>query len=147
VLVGKVVLLSGVVLVLVMAGVWTSWRTAQDVMPAKGREHGTMTVGACGEDLCTGSFVPTGAGVARPKVSIDKSSTRRTGEKLAVAVRPGTDEVVRTGWGGVLQAWVPLAGALLLASVVLAGGLRMRRTAWVSGVAGGVLLVAAFAVT
>ena len=38
-----------------------------------------------------------------------------------MVVKPGTDEVVRSGPPGVLYAWVPLGGALLLASVVVAG--------------------------
>jgi hypothetical protein len=44
----------------------------------------------------------------------------------------------------VLFAWLPLGGALVLAGVVVAGGLRMRRTAWVMGGAGLALVTAAF---
>jgi hypothetical protein len=43
-----------------------------------------------------------------------------------------------------LYAWLPLAGALMLAGVVVAGGLRMRRTAWAMGGTGLVLVTAAF---
>ncbi|MDF9813636.1 hypothetical protein M2266_002867 [Streptomyces sp. SPB162] len=50
-----------------------------------------------------------------------------------------------TGWAGVLYAWVPLGGALLLAALVLVGGLRMPRSAWTAGLAGAALMVAAFA--
>ncbi|MEV6313901.1 hypothetical protein [Streptomyces sp. NPDC051776] len=130
-LVGRNVLLLGVVLLLLAAGVWSSWNTAQHVMLTKGRERGTVTIARCDAERCTGSFAPADdAGTERPRVSIDKSVTHRTGERLLVAVKPGTNEVVRTGWAGVLYAWVPLAGAFLLAALVMAGGLRMRRTAW-----------------
>jgi hypothetical protein len=44
-----------------------------------------------------------------------------------------------------LHAWVPFAGSLLLAALVVAGGMRFRRTAWVMGLLGAVLLGAAFA--
>ncbi|MCM2419784.1 hypothetical protein [Streptomyces sp. RKAG293] len=144
-LVGKAVILSAVVALLLASGVWVSWGTAQHVMLSKGRERGTMTVAACGDKTCTGPFVPTGPATARPRVTITRSVTHRTGEKLKVAVEPGTDDVVRTGWSGVLYAWVPLGGALLLAALVLAGGLRMPRSAWTAGLAGAALMVAAFA--
>ncbi|MGW3244300.1 hypothetical protein [Streptomyces sp. NPDC001070] len=143
-LVGRIVLLSALILFILAAGVWTSWKTAQHVMLTKGREQGTMTVSACGADTCTGPFVPEGLGSVRAKVTIDKSVTHRTGERIPVAVKPGTDEVVRRGLAGVLHAWIPLAGALLLASLILAGGLRWPRTAWTTAIAGGLLLGAAF---
>ncbi|MCZ4095765.1 hypothetical protein C8250_019310 [Streptomyces sp. So13.3] len=144
-LVGKAVILSAAVALLLASGVWVSWGTAQHVMLSKGRERGTMTVAACGDKTCTGPFAPAGAATARPRVTITRSVTHRTGEKLKVAVEPGTDDVVRTGWAGVLYAWVPLGGALLLAALVLAGGLRMPRSAWTAGLAGAALMVAAFA--
>ncbi|MEU6079001.1 hypothetical protein [Streptomyces sp. NPDC047108] len=144
-LVGRNVLLIGVVLLLMTAGVWSSWNTAQHVMLTKGRERGTVTIARCDAETCTGSFAPAGGGgTERPKVSIDKSVTHKTGERLLVAVKPGTDEVVRTGWAGILYAWVPFAGALLLSALVLAGGLRMRRTAWVVGLLGVVQLGVTF---
>ena len=58
------------------------------------------------------------------------------GQTYTVVVKPGSDEVVRSGPAGLLYAWVPLGGALLLASVVVAGGLRLPRLAWVLGGAG-----------
>ncbi|MGP3922326.1 hypothetical protein [Streptomyces sp. 8N616] len=145
-LVGKNVAMASVALLLLAAGVWTSWGTAQHSMLTKGRERGTVTITRCGSDTCTGPFVPAdAAGTDRPKVSIDKSVTHKTGERLLVAVKPGTNEVVRTGWGGALYAWVPFGGALLLAALVVAGGLRMRRTAWAIGLLGLALLGASFA--
>jgi hypothetical protein len=44
----------------------------------------------------------------------------------------------------VLYAWVPFGGALLLASVVVAGGMRRTRVAWALAGAGAALLTAAF---
>lgn len=142
----KALLVWALVTLLLVSGVWMSWRTAQHVMLTKGRERGTMTVVSCGDDSCTGPFLPSGLGTPRPHVTITRAVTHRTGERLPVAVEPGTDNVVRTGWAGVLHAWVPLAGALLLAALLLAGGLRMPRTAWAVGAAGAALMGAAFAV-
>ncbi|MEU8569612.1 hypothetical protein AB0C51_14850 [Streptomyces pathocidini] len=146
-LVGRNLAAACVVLLLLVAGVWTSWNTAQHAMLTKGRERGTVVITGCAEDTCTGRFTAASpsSGTDRPKVSIDKAVTHEKGERLPVAVRPGTNEVVRTGWAGVLYAWVPLGGALLLAALVIAGGLRMRRTAWVTGLLGVALLGAAFA--
>ncbi|MDX3074871.1 hypothetical protein ACIP98_24570 [Streptomyces sp. NPDC088354] len=144
VLVARIVVLSALVLVILAAGVWTSWKTAQHAMLTKGRERGTMTVSACAADTCTGPFVPTGLGSIRAKVTIDKAVTHRVGERIPVAVEPGTDTVVRIGTAGVLHTWIPFGGALLLAALVLAGGLRWTRTAWVAGIAGAALLGAAF---
>jgi hypothetical protein len=143
----KAVVLAAIVLLIVAAGVWTSWKTAQHIVLTKGRERGTMTVTACGDTRCTGPYLPddTALGGPRAKVTIDKSLTHhRTGEKIPVAVEPGTGTVVRTGWAGGLHAWVPLGGALLLAAVVVAGGLRLRRVAWAMGLLGAGLLIAAF---
>ncbi|MGP3984164.1 hypothetical protein [Streptomyces sp. KR80] len=145
-LVGKNTVMAAVALLLLVAGVWTSWDTAQHAMLAKGRERGTVTIARCGEDTCTGPFVPAGPeGRPRAKVTIDRAVTHKKGERLLVAVRPGTDEVVRTGNAGVLYAWVPFGGALLLSALVVAGGLRMRRTAWALGLLGLTLLGASFA--
>ena len=44
-----------------------------------------------------------------------------------MVVKPGTDEVVRSGPAGVLYAWVPLGGALLLAG---GGGGRVAAAAY-----------------
>jgi hypothetical protein len=51
---------------------------------------------------------------------------------------------VRDGLGGLLFAFLPLAGALLLAAVLVALGLRMPRTAWTMAVAGAALMGGAF---
>ncbi|MGW1158381.1 hypothetical protein ACWD5Q_06305 [Streptomyces sp. NPDC002513] len=142
---GRLAVMGTVAALIVVAGVWGSWGTAQYVMLAKGREQGTMTVARCAGDSCSGPYAPSSAGsAARKRVVIPHSVAVRQGEVLTVAVKPGSDEVVRTGPAGVLYAWLPLAGALLLASVVVAGGLRMPRTAWALAGTGFVLLTATF---
>ncbi|MFJ7903407.1 hypothetical protein ACIQ6V_23435 [Streptomyces sp. NPDC096198] len=107
------------------------------MMLTKGREQGTMTVSGCSGEVCADPYAPLSArSAARGRVGLRSPVGVRAGEVLTVAVKPDSDEVVRTGPGGVLYAWIPLAGALLLASVVVAGGLRATRTAWVMAGAG-----------
>ncbi|WP_327355528.1 hypothetical protein [Streptomyces sp. NBC_01304] len=131
---------------LLVAGAWASWDTARHVMAAKDREQGRMTVARCDDKHCTGSYVPTSKGAKpRKQVVIDRSIGERKGVEVPVAVKPGTDEVVRLGGPGFLHAWVPLGGALLLAGIVIGGGLRMTRTAWGTSLTGAALLVASFA--
>ncbi|GAA5703014.1 MULTISPECIES: hypothetical protein [Streptomyces] len=143
---GRIAAMGTVAVLILIAGVWGSWGTAQHVMLTKGRERGTMTVARCSGDRCTGPYVPATEGSkARARVVIEQPVAVRRGEVLTVVVKPGSDQVVRTGPAGVLYAWVPLGGALLLASVVVAGGLRMARTAWALAGSGLVLLTAAFA--
>ncbi|KAF0647014.1 hypothetical protein K701_25560 [Streptomyces fradiae ATCC 10745 = DSM 40063] len=134
-----------VALVLVAAGVWASWDTAQHVLLSKGREHGTMTVTGCGDEVCTGRFAPEAPGApSRTDMTIPRSVAVEKGGVYEVVVKPDTTEAVRAGLAGGLHAWLPLGGALLLAAPVLGGGLRWPRAAWASGGAGGVLLVASF---
>lgn len=142
----KMLVAGVVVLVVLAAGAWASWSQGRDAMITS-LEQGTMTVTACGDHTCTGTFAPSGAGTPRPSVTVDKSVTKNTGEKIPVAVVPGTSTVVRTGPDGILHAWVPFGGALLLASLVIAFGMRMRRTAVGTGLVGAALLTAAFALT
>ncbi|WP_028810872.1 hypothetical protein [Streptomyces flavidovirens] len=136
--------MAGVALLLLVAGVRSSWGAAQHVMLAKGREHGTMRVAECDAETCTGAYTPDGRTPDHPRVSIDKSIAVKKGATLLVVLKPGTTEAVRTGPGGLLHAWAPLGGALLLAALVIAGGLRLTRLAWASALAGGALLGAAF---
>ncbi|MEW2510761.1 hypothetical protein [Streptomyces sp. NPDC046870] len=142
---GRVAAMGALAALIVFAGVRGSWGTAQHVMLAKGRESGSVTVTRCAGDTCTGPFAPASAG-ARPRarVEIEKSVAVRTGATYAVVLKPGTGEAVRSGPAGILYAWVPLGGALLLASVVVAGGMRLARVAWVLGLSGAALLTAAF---
>ncbi|MET8767871.1 hypothetical protein [Streptomyces sp. NPDC004658] len=143
---GRVAAMGALAALIVFAGVWGSWGTAQHVMLAKGRESGTVRVTGCADDTCTGPFTPTSAG-ARPRarVKIEKSVAVRAGSTYDVVLKPGTGDAVRSGPAGILYAWVPLGGALLLASVVVAGGMRLVRAAWVLGLFGALLLTAAFA--
>ncbi|GAA1914677.1 hypothetical protein GCM10009716_25160 [Streptomyces sodiiphilus] len=122
-------------LLLVAAGAWASWDTARHALRGDGLEQGTLTLRSCDADACTGTFRPSedagrGDAPVRQNVTLEQSIGRGEGDTLHVALRPGTDEAVRTGVAGALQASLPLAGALLLAAVVVAGGLRMFRTAW-----------------
>jgi hypothetical protein len=142
---GRVVVMGAVAVLILVAGVWGSWGTAQYVMLTKGRESGTVKVASCTDDVCSGSFAPVSAGArARGKVDIAHTVAVRKGQTYAVVVKPGTDEVLRSGLAGVLYAWVPFGGALLLASVVVGGGLRLGRIAWILAGAGVVLLTSAF---
>lgn len=143
-LLGRNVTIALVALLLVVAGVWTSWDNAQHAMFPKDGNKGTMTVQKCGESRCTGSFVASSGGSAPEEVSVSESASRSEGESLSVSVKPGTDEVVRTGLGGVLHSWIPLGGALALAAFVLAGGLGLRRTGWGLGLSGVGIMVGAF---
>ncbi|NEB75141.1 hypothetical protein G3I40_07855 [Streptomyces sp. SID14478] len=131
---------------LLVAGFWASWGSAQHVMFPKGRERGEMTVARCTDDSCTGSFSPTSATAVRhARVTVDRSIGEKKGARFPVVLKPSSVRAVRAGTAGFLHAWVPLGGALLLASVVIAGGMRNRRLAWITGGAGLALLTAAFA--
>ncbi|MFF7330817.1 hypothetical protein ACIQU5_11070 [Streptomyces sp. NPDC090306] len=134
-----------VVLLILVAGVWASWHNAQQVMLTKGRESGTLTVTRCADDLCTGPYTPRSVGsTARPRVVIDRSVAVRRGSTYDVIVKPGTNEVLRSGTGGVLLAWLPFGGALLLAAVLVAGGLRKSGLAKLLGLAGALLVTVTF---
>ncbi|WP_338699389.1 hypothetical protein V2W30_23240 [Streptomyces sp. Q6] len=131
---------------LLIAGVWASWGAAQHVMFPTGRERGTMTVSRCTDEVCTGPFAPgSPTAVRHPSVTIDRSIGEKKGARLPVVLKPSSTTAVRAGTAGFLHAWVPLGGALLLTSVVIAGGIRNRRLAWITGGAGFVLLTAAWA--
>ncbi|MEU7024846.1 hypothetical protein ABZ990_30045 [Streptomyces sp. NPDC046203] len=132
-----------VVLLLLVAGAWTSWGSAQHVL-LSGREHGTLTVTGCTEDVCSGRFVSDVAGSSLHALTIAHTVAAERGETLSVVVKPGTDEAVRAGWGGGLHAWLPFGGALLLAAPLVGGGMRLVRTAWSFAAAGAAVLLGAF---
>ncbi|MFF8728222.1 hypothetical protein ACF073_17260 [Streptomyces sp. NPDC015171] len=142
---GRVAAMGAVAALILFAGVWGSWGTAQHVLLTKGRERGTVRVTACAGPVCSGPFTPASAG-ARPRarVEIEESLAVRTGTTYDVVLKPGGGDAVRSGPAGILYAWVPLGGALLLAAVVVAGGVRLVRPAWVLGLCGAGLLTAAF---
>ncbi|MBQ1099886.1 hypothetical protein KBY55_28455 [Streptomyces sp. b94] len=142
---GRFTAMGTVTALILIAGVWASWGTAQHVLLTKGREQGTVEVTRCGEGSCSGPYAPVSAGSqARERVVIEDSVAVAKGRTYSVVMKPGSDDVVRSGPAGVLYAWVPMGGALLLASVVVAGGLRRARAGWVMAGAGVALLTAAF---
>ncbi|MEU8677078.1 hypothetical protein [Streptomyces sp. NPDC048560] len=141
---GRVAAAGCIVLLMLVAGVWSSWNTAHHVVLSKGREHGTMTVTGCDESACTGSYVPDEDSPPRARVTIVKSVAAEKGDRFPVVVKPGTGEVVRTGAPGLLHAWVPFGGALLLSALLIGGGLRLPRVAWGAAIAGAALLMATF---
>jgi hypothetical protein len=142
---GRLAAMSTVATLILIAGVWGSWGTAQHVMLTKGRERGTVEVTRCGAKTCTGPYTPMSTGsTARKSVVIEHTVAVRKGRTYDVVVKPGSDEVVRSGPAGILYSWVPMGGALLLASVVVAGGLRRTRVAWVLAGSGIALLTTVF---
>ncbi|MEV8406001.1 hypothetical protein AB0R12_09350 [Streptomyces niveus] len=142
--VGRRVAMACVAALLLVAGFWTSWGTAQHVLLSKGREHGTLSVTECGDTACTGTYDPEGPVGPRAGAPIERSVAVKKGRDYEVVLKPGTGELVRAGSSGALLAWVPLGGALLLAAPVVGGGLRLTRTAWATALAGAVLLAGAF---
>jgi hypothetical protein len=145
VLLARMAALAALALLILVSGGWESWRTAHYVMLTKGRERGTVTLVSCGDSSCTGPFAPRDeTAAARAKVTVSMPVRHHVGDRVPVVMKPGTDTAVRAGAGGLLFSWVPLGGALLLAAVVAAGGLRMRRTAWGLAAAGAALLAGAF---
>ncbi|MGW5614995.1 hypothetical protein [Streptomyces sp. NPDC003877] len=142
---GRFAVMGAVAVLILIAGVWASWGTAQHVMLTKGRERGTVDVVRCGAESCWGRFTPVSAGAQpRSRVVLERSVAVERGRTYTVVLKPGGGEAVRSGPAGVLYAWVPLGGALLLASVVVAGGLLRTRAAWVLALSGVALLTAAF---
>ncbi|WP_419249292.1 hypothetical protein [Streptomyces canus] len=142
---GRRASMGAVAVLILIAGVWASWGSAQYVMLTKGRERGTIEVARCAQDVCSGPYTPLSHGSqARGRVDIEKTVAVRKGQTYTVVVKPGSADVVRSGPAGVLYSWVPMGGALLLASVVVAGGLRRTRFAWVLAGSGIALLTAAF---
>ncbi|WP_121720283.1 hypothetical protein [Streptomyces sp. E2N171] len=142
---GRFAAMGAVAVLILIAGVWASWGTAQHVMLTKGRERGTVEVTRCAEHACEGPFRPLSPG-SQPRATVVLGDTVAVeeGRIYTVVLKPGGAEAVRSGPAGVLYAWVPLGGALLLASVVVAGGLQRTRAAWVMALAGAGLLTAAF---
>ncbi|MGV9313349.1 hypothetical protein ACWDR0_14310 [Streptomyces sp. NPDC003691] len=141
---GRRAVMGAIALLILVAGFWASWESAQHVVLAKGREHGTLTVAACGEETCTGPYAPKAPAPARTGLTIEKSIAVEKGAVLNVVLKPGTKEVVRTGPAGAVHAWLPFAGALLLASIIIAGGLALPRVALGTATLGAGIAVATF---
>lgn len=145
VLLARVLGLGALAVLILVSGGWESWQTAHYVMLSKGRERGTVTLAACGDSSCSGPYQPRDpAFPARTKVTVSLPVRHHVGERVPVVLKPDSVTGVRAGWGGLLFSWVPLGGALLLAAVVVGGGLKMPRTAWTLAAAGAALLGGAF---
>ncbi|GAB2925858.1 hypothetical protein [Streptomyces mayteni] len=127
-------------LLIVTAGTLMSWDTARDAMSPGDLPQGALTLDSCADDACTGVFEPSGA-----TVRLVQPIGREPGDTLDVAVYEDAGEAIRTGLPGVLYAWLPLMGALLLAAIVIGGGLRMYRTATGTGAAALLAMVVTFA--
>lgn len=142
---GRFAAMGAVAVLIMIAGVWASWGTAQHAMLTKGRERGTVEVTSCGARTCSGPYTPSSQGSrSRERVVLEDSVAVEKGRTYTVVLKPGGEEAVRSGPAGILYSWVPLGGALLLASVVVAGGLLRTRAAWVMALSGTALLTAAF---
>ncbi|WP_314174623.1 hypothetical protein [Streptomyces winkii] len=143
-LLARNIVLTLVALLLLVAGGWTSWQTAGPALT--GEVRGTMRVAKCTEERCAGTFIPTTGGSSQVrKVTVAEPVSGTVGERLQVALRPGTKEVVRTGPSGALYGAVPFGGSLILAAVVVLGGMRMKRTAVTLGLLGVALVGASWA--
>lgn len=143
-LLARNIVLTLVAVLLLVAGGWTSWQSAQPAL--SGDTRGTVRIAECGEEKCAGTFTPAAGGESRPKkVRVAESASGTVGERLQVALRPGTNEAVRTGPAGALHAALPLGGALVLSALVFLGGMRMKRTALVLGLTGAASMGASWA--
>jgi hypothetical protein len=136
--------MGAVAVLILIAGVWGSWGTAQHVMLTKGRERGTVRVTSCEHDVCSGPFTPSAGARALGRVELAQTVAVHKGQTYDVVLKPGSTDALRSGPAGILYSWLPLGGALLLASVVVAGGMRLTRVAWVLAGAGVLLLTSAF---
>ncbi|WP_016908960.1 hypothetical protein [Streptomyces xiaopingdaonensis] len=141
-LLAKTLLMVVVAAVLLVAGVWSSWGSAYPAMA--GEERGTVRVTDCGDDECTGRF-SADTGSTPAEVTLGQAVSGSPGETFDAALRPGERHAVRADAGGILYSWAPLGGALLLASIVVVGGLRMRRLGVGLGLLGAALLGGAWA--
>ncbi|WP_329457463.1 hypothetical protein [Streptomyces sp. NBC_01497] len=141
---GRSVVMALVALVLLVGGGYASWDDAQHVMLAKGRQHGVYAVTACGDATCAGSFDPDGPGGPESDMTIKSSVAAHKGERFPVVVKPGTHDVVRSDTAGSLHAWEPMGGALLLAGLVIAGGMRLGRFGLIVAALGAAQLFATF---
>lgn len=138
------VLMAIVALLLLVGGAYASWDDAQHVVLAKGREHGVLSVTGCGSDTCAGMFDPDGPAGPDDSMTIARSVAAKRGDRFPVVVKPGTHEVVRDDAAGQVHAWVPMGGALLLAGLVIAGGMRLGRFGLVVASVGAAQLFATF---
>ncbi|GAA3878272.1 hypothetical protein [Streptomyces sedi] len=116
---------------LVAGGAWASWEDARYTFGVRDIEESEITLLRCEPEGCAGVSTVSG-----DMVVLEQRFGRAEGERLTVVRPPEGDVVLRSDGAGRLYSLAPLAGGLLLASVVIAGGLRRYRVAWtVAGVA------------
>ena len=119
---------------LVVAGCWSSWDTVQHSLYAKEGQRGVLTLAGCDRSACTGAFAPRSAvGEEVADVRLTQRIGLEQGDRLAVALWPDSTDAIRTGLPGFLYAWLPLTGSLLLAALLIAGGMRLYRVGWAVG--------------
>lgn len=145
-LVLRVLVFGAAALALLAAGAWSGFTDTRDAVSSD-RARGTVRVTHCGSTLCTGPFTPSsGASAQRaPRVSLPRYAVGSEHERLQVARVPNSDEAVRTGPSGLVQAWMLFGGALLLCAVLLFSGLGLRRTSVLLAILGALVVVATFA--
>lgn len=132
---GRVLGSALLAVLLVVAGWWSSWETVRHSLYAKESQRGVLTLASCDRSACTGAFAPRSVlGEELDGVRLSQRIGLEEGDELAVALWPDDrSEAIRTGLPGFLYGWLPLTGALLLAGVVIAGGMRLYRTGWTVG--------------
>jgi hypothetical protein len=122
------------VVLLIVAGCWSSWDTVRHALYAKEAERGVLTLASCDRTACTGVFTPRST--LRGEVADIRLTQRiglQEGDELAVALWPDSTDAIRTGLPGFLYGWLPLTGSLLLAGLLIAGGMRLYRVGWAVG--------------
>jgi hypothetical protein len=123
-----------IAVLLVVAGCWSSWDTVQHSLYAKEDQRGVLTLADCDRSACTGAFAPRSTvGDAVAEVRLTQRIGLEQGDELTVALWPDSTDAIRTGLAGFLYGWLPLSGSLLLASLLIAGGMRLYRVGWAVG--------------
>jgi hypothetical protein len=104
---------------------------------AKEGQRGVLTLASCDRSACTGAYAPRSVlGQELAEVRLTQRIGLQEGDELAVALWPDSTDAIRTGLPGFFYAWLPLTGSLLLAGLLIAGGMRLYRVGWaVAGLA------------
>ncbi|MDT0268338.1 hypothetical protein RM844_18815 [Streptomyces sp. DSM 44915] len=124
-LLGRIALAALLTAALLAGGAWASWDTVRHLI-GSGAEQGSVTLLRCERDGCTGVFTPPGETVV-----LEQRLARGADDTFDAVRLPDGTEVVRSDTAGALYAVAPFSGALLLGAVVVAGGLRRYRVAWI----------------
>ena len=130
----RVALSALLVVLLVVAGVWSSWDTVRHALYATDQQRGTLTLESCDRAACLGAFAPhSTVGAELSDVRLPQRVGLEKGEELSVALWPDSTDAIRTGLPGFFYGWLPLTGSLLLAALIIAGGMRLYRVGWAVG--------------